>query len=52
MRHFGRLASSNPVLYVEALFQQPYAQKFCEDATSHFIDPLDLQAFRVRPLET
>ncbi|CAN0061323.1 unnamed protein product, partial [Discosporangium mesarthrocarpum] len=30
VRHFAALASKNRLLFVEALFQHPHAQSFCE----------------------
>jgi hypothetical protein len=47
VRHFGRLATSNPVLYIEALFQQPYVHAFCETAQTHYIDPTRLHTLQM-----
>lgn len=46
VRHFGRLASSNTVLFVDAVFQQPFVHSFCETAHCHYLDPTVL---RVNP---
>jgi hypothetical protein len=40
VRHFGRLAASNPVLYADAIFPQPALQRveFCLQANRHYVD--------------
>ena len=50
VRHFAKLAKSNPVLFVDALFTQPALQriKFCESAHLHYVDAEQLVALKAQ----
>lgn len=38
MRHFGTLAQKNRLVFVEALFQHPHPQPFCESLCNVYHD--------------
>ena len=39
VRHFGTLAQKNRLVFVEALFQHPHPQPFCESLCNVYLDP-------------